>query len=246
MIYQDKGIMIRQTNYSESSRIITILNEHGASVPIMARGFNKPNSPFTTLRQGLQEVLFTYTRHKGMGTLTEVDVINPYRNINQNFDVYASASYVLEVVSRIIDSELPDSSLYKLLKVAFDRLDEGSEMYGVLSFVLVKLFPKYGVALNIDRCISCGSYDFKKMNRYSFKFHGMLCTECQTEENIGRSVFIENRIVYLAAYLKHVKIEDLNSIDIKKENAIKLFKFVEMLFEEYTGEYFKTRKLLNL
>ena len=52
MIYQHKGIMIRQTNYSESSRIITILTEDGAQVPLMARGFNKTKSPFIVLKQG--------------------------------------------------------------------------------------------------------------------------------------------------------------------------------------------------
>ncbi|CAD2076072.1 DNA repair protein RecO [Phocicoccus pinnipedialis] len=246
MIYQDKAIMIRQTNYSESSRIITILTENGISVPLMARGFNKINSPFTSLKQGFQNILFTYSRYRGMGTLTEVDVIHPYRNMNADFDLYTGASYVLEVISRVVEEDYPDKNLYDLCKIAFDRLDDGSEMYAVLSFVLIKLFPKYGVGLNIERCMSCGSYDFKKLNRYSFKFHGLLCTDCQTEESIGRSVFIEPRIVYLIAFLKHVRINDLNSIDINTETAKKMFRFVEMLFLEYSGEYFKARKMLDI
>ena len=246
MIYQDKAIMIRQTNYSESSRIITILTENGASVPLMAKGFNKPSSPFANLRQGFQNILFTYSRHRGMGTLTEVDVIHPYRRMNTDFDLYTGASYVLEAISRVVEEEFPDKNLYDLCKVAFDRLEDGSEMYAVLSFVLIKLFPKYGAALNFDRCIQCGTYDFQKLNRYSFKFHGLLCTDCQTENNIDRSVLIENRVVYLIAFLKHVGINDLNSIDINKETSKKMFKVVEMVFQEYTGEYFKAQKMLDI
>src|SRR5699024_7472182 len=97
MIYQQKGVMIRQTNYSESSRIITILTEEGSQVPLMARSFNKTNSPFIVLRQGIKEFLFTYSRFKGMGTLIEIDEIRSFKEMNGDFDVYSHASYVLEL-----------------------------------------------------------------------------------------------------------------------------------------------------
>ncbi len=116
MIYQQTGMMIRQTSYSESSRIITILTESGEQVPLMARGFNKPKNQFITLRQGYLEALFTYNRFKGMGTLNDVDVTERYKNINGNFDVYTHASYILEVISRALEDEVAEPGFYSLKK----------------------------------------------------------------------------------------------------------------------------------
>lgn len=36
-----KGIIIKAVDYGESDKIITILNEHGAKVPLMARRAKK-------------------------------------------------------------------------------------------------------------------------------------------------------------------------------------------------------------
>ena len=36
-VSQTKGIIIKTIDYGESDKIITILNEHGAKVPLMAR-----------------------------------------------------------------------------------------------------------------------------------------------------------------------------------------------------------------
>ena len=137
MIYQQTGMMIRQTSYSESSRIITVLTENGEQVPLMVRGFNKPRNQFITLRQGYLEALFTYNRFKGMGTLNDVDVTERYKNINENFDVYTHASYVLEVVTRALEDDRPEPAFYRLLKKGFKLLDEANENYAVTSLVLI-------------------------------------------------------------------------------------------------------------
>lgn len=246
MIHQNKGFMIRQTNYSESSKIITLLSEHGALVPLMARGFNKPRSPFNSLKHGYKHTLFTYSRHRGMGTLTEVDIIDSYNNINSDFDTYTIASYIVELITRVTDEEIADPSLYRLMHQAFKLLDEKNEKYSVLSFVIIKLFPMYGALLNVDKCVLCGSYSYENMNRYSFKYHGVICNDHYDEEHLERSVYVSSRSIYLAAFLKHVQVEHLNSINIGEEDGKKLFKFVDMLFQEYTGEFFKTRKLLQI
>src|SRR5699024_12559708 len=104
MIYQQTGMMIRQTSYSESSRIITVLTENGEQVPLMVHGFNKPRNQVITLRQVYLEALFTYNRFKGMGTLNDVDVTERYKNINENYDVYTQASYGLEALTRALEA----------------------------------------------------------------------------------------------------------------------------------------------
>lgn len=41
MLIKQKGIIIKTVDYGESDKIITILNEHGAKVPLMVRRAKK-------------------------------------------------------------------------------------------------------------------------------------------------------------------------------------------------------------
>ncbi|AKG73980.1 DNA repair protein RecO [Salinicoccus halodurans] len=245
MIYQQKGVMIRQTNYSESSRIITILTEEGGQVPLMVRGFNKPNSPFIVLRQGIKEFLFTYTRFKGMGTLNEVDEVQPFKKVNADFDIYSHASYVMELVIRALEEDVLHDSFYRLLIKSLKLMEEGSQPAGVVAFCAIKMLPYYGGELNVTECAVCGSKNNRNFFNYSFKYHSVICSACMNDETGARSVPVTNRVLYLAGYMKHVAVTNVDSIKISEENAGSLLKFVELIYDEYTGVYFKSRKLLQ-
>ena len=44
MLYKQEGFVIRSVDYGENNKIITILNEHGHKVPLMARGAKNKSS----------------------------------------------------------------------------------------------------------------------------------------------------------------------------------------------------------
>lgn len=245
MIYQHKGVMIRQTNYSESSRIITILTEDGAQVPLMARGFNKTKSPFIVLKQGLKEALFTYNRFKGMGTLNEVDVIQPFKRVNGDFIVYTYASYVMELITRALEEDMAQETFYRLMIKSLSLLEAESAPAAVVSFTAIKMLPYYGGQMNVDACAVCGTTDRSLFSHYSFSHHSVLCARCLDEGTALRAVPVSNRVLYLAGYMNHTPIDQVDSIRISKENAGLLLAFVEMIYDEYTGVYFKSRRLLK-
>lgn len=248
MIYQQHGIMIRQTNYSETSRIITILNEEGASVPLMARGFNKPKSPFIVLRQGFREALFTYNRFKGMGTLNEVDVVQHFKNVNNDFDLYACASYMMEIITKAMeeDPEFTTKQFYQLAVKGLELFETENSKYGVLSLIAIKMLPYYGAVLNVDECAICGNRNYKQFTHYSFKYHGVLCTECLTDETLKRSNLISNKVLYLAAYMKNTQMNNIESVKVSEENGRMLLKFIELIYDEYVGVFFKSRKMVHM
>ncbi|GAA3722322.1 DNA repair protein RecO [Salinicoccus jeotgali] len=245
MIFQQKGIMIRQTNYSESSRIITVLTEDGTQVPMMARGFNKPKSPFIVLRQGIKEVLFTYNRFKGIGTLNETDVVQPFKYINNTFSVYTYASYIVELIIRALEEDQQQESFYRLLIKSASLLEDKSTPAAVTAFAAIKMLPYYGGQMNVDECATCGSRDRSRFSHYSFSYHGVICADCFNEDTGVRSVPVKSRVLYLAGYMKHVALHNVESINVTDENGKALLKFVEMIYDEYTGVFFKSRKLIE-
>lgn len=238
--------MIRQTNYSESSRIITILTEEGSQVPLMVRGFNKPNSPFIVLQQGIKEFLFTYNRFKGMGTLNEVDGVQSFKKVNADFDIYSHASYTLELIIKALEEDILQDSFYRLLIKSLELMEEDSQPAGVVAFCAIKMLPYYGGEMNVTECAICGTKNNRNFFNYSFKYHSVICGSCLNDETGARSVPVSNRVLYLAGYMKHVSVGNVDSIKISEDNARSLLQFVELIYDEYTGVYFKSRKLLQL
>lgn len=245
MLYKQQGFVIRQTNYSESSKIITMLSEHGVQVPMMARGFNKPNNAFQTLKQGITETLFTYSKHRGMGTLTEVETIHNYKAINKDFELYYYASYIQEVVVRGMEGGLESKGFYVLLKKGFDLLEAGGERNAVLSFIMIKMMKFYGVELQAERCEICEVEDYKLFERYSYEHHGIICVNCYNELEHLRTTPVSNKVLYFAQLFKSTKILQMNSVKMSGENGVNLRQFIEHLYDEYTGVFFKSRKLID-
>ena len=245
MLYKQQGFVIRQTNYSESSKIITMLSENGVQVPMMARGFNRPNNAFQTLKQGITETLFTYSKHRGMGTLTEIEVIHNYRAINKDFDLYSYASYIQEVVVRGMDGGLESKGFYVLLKKGFELLEAGYERNAVLAFIMIKMMRFYGVELQASHCEICGTDDYKLFDRYSYEHHGIICQNCYNEFEHTRTVPVSNKVLYFANLFKMTKILQMNSIKMSGENGENLRRFIEHLYDEYAAVFFKARKLID-
>lgn len=53
MLMKQKGIIIKSVDYGESDKVITILNEHGAKVPLMVRRAKKPKVVFKLIHNYL-------------------------------------------------------------------------------------------------------------------------------------------------------------------------------------------------
>ena len=53
MLMKQKGIIIKSVDYGESDKIITILNEYGAKIPLMARRAKKLNLVYKLIHKCL-------------------------------------------------------------------------------------------------------------------------------------------------------------------------------------------------
>ncbi|SUM33269.1 recombination protein O [Staphylococcus gallinarum] len=67
MLLKQKGIIIKAVDYGESDKIITILNEHGAKVPLMVRKAKKSRSGLQANTQLFVYGLFIYSKWERYG-----------------------------------------------------------------------------------------------------------------------------------------------------------------------------------
>lgn len=243
MLVKQKGIIIKTIDYGESDKIITILNEHGAKVPLMARRAKKNKSGLQANTQRFVYGLFIFSRWKGMGTLNSVDVIE--QNYNLRLDIYESsyASLCVETIDRSLEDEEVSEYSYKLLSFALEKMREGVSAQLMSVVILLKCMPRFGFNAIFDHCVVTGSTTQADLVGYSFKFDGAISQQALSED--PHALRLSNKTLYLLYMLQSLPIDKMSGLSIHQAIVDEMSELVIMLYREYAGMFFKSQKLIN-
>ena len=243
MLMKQKGIIIKSVEYGESDKIITILNEYGAKIPLMVRRAKKSKSGLQANTQLFVYGLFIYSKWKGMGTLSSIDVID--QNYHLRLDIYESsyASLCTEAIDRSIDNDELSQFSYELLHFVLAKIKSGVSAQLMSVIVLIKSMAKFGFSAIFNHCVVTGDDDQSKLIGYSFKFDGAISTHAYQQD--PNALLLSNRTLYLLDVLQNLPISKMSALSIHQDIVDEMSQLMIMLYSEYAGMYFKSQKLIN-
>ena len=98
-----KGIVISETNYSESSKVLNILTEDYGNIGVISKGCRNYKSKLRSVSIKLTYAYF-YINYKedGLSTLTEADIINDFKNIKTDLVKIGYCSYLIDLANQVI------------------------------------------------------------------------------------------------------------------------------------------------
>ncbi|MCT2013473.1 DNA repair protein RecO [Staphylococcus capitis] len=240
---KQKGIIIKSVDYGESDKIITILNEYGAKIPLMARRAKKVKSGLQAHTQMFVYGLFIYNKWRGMGTLNSVDVIDQHYELQLDLFESSYASLCTETIERSMEENEVSKYNYDLLYFVLSKIAEGTSAQLMSIVVLLKCMSKFGFTASFNQCVITGNEDQSKLVGYSFKFDGAISEEVLYQDS--HAFKLTNRSLYLLDILQKLPINKMNSLSIHKEILDEMSELIIMLYREYAGMFFKSQKLIN-
>ncbi|QLK86052.1 DNA repair protein RecO [Staphylococcus sp. 17KM0847] len=243
MLTKQKGIVIKTVDYGESDKIITILNEHGAKVPLMVRRAKKTKSGLQATTQLFVYGLFIYNQWRGMGTLTSVDVIERYYDLRMDILTNSYASLCLETIDGAFEHDRVEPKLYDLLMFALSRIQEGTSSQLIANIVMLKCMTYYGFDINLTRCAATHTEQPAEFIGYSFKLDGVLSEKAMHLDT--HLLPLSNKTIYLMSILKTLPLNKLNAISIHDAIVAEMSQFILMAYKEYAGMYFKSQRMIN-
>mgnify|MGYP003375866450 CR=1 FL=1 len=92
-----QGIVLRETNYKEADKILTVLTRDWGKRTVKARGCRRKNSKLTAASQLLVYSELTLFERGEFTTLTEADPLEQFWSVRQDLETLALASYFAEV-----------------------------------------------------------------------------------------------------------------------------------------------------
>ena len=160
MHIKTRGLVLRETNYKESDKILTVLTQDEGRCTVKARGCRRRGSRLTASAQLLvysEMTLFAYRDHY---TLDQAESLEQFRGIRADVVLLALASYFAEATEAVSVEGRGDSALLSLILNAMYALDKlGKPPALVKAAFELRLMCLAGYAPLLDACAVCGLPD---------------------------------------------------------------------------------------
>ncbi len=237
MLTEVEGIVISETNYQETSKIINILTA-GGIVSAIVKGAKSLKSPLRVPTMNLSYSRFwLYYKENKLSTIKEADIINDFKNIKNDIILISYMSYLCDL-SKQVFKQNSNPKIYNLLISSLLKINDGLDPGIITNIYETKMLDYLGVGLVFDSCCLCGSKT--DIITISANEGGYICKKCYTNQIIYNSKTLKMLRMY---YL--VDINTISKLEISAEVKNNIDYFLKTYYDRYTGLYLKSKKFLE-
>jgi DNA repair protein RecO (recombination protein O) len=153
MVEHATGLVLRTTPLSETSLIIHWLTPTLGRVATVAKGAQRPKSPFRGKLDLFYAADFSFgrSRRSELHTLREVSLRGTYPALRRELDYLRQVSYCARMVEQTTETETPLPVVYDLMLGLLEHMPSGPpQLQTVLAFEL-KLLRELGYEPNLEK-----------------------------------------------------------------------------------------------
>ena len=163
MYINTKGLVLRETPYKESSRILTVLTSDLGKVTVSARGTKRKGSKTASSTQFLAFSDMTLSENRGRYTLTEARSIELFSGLAFDISALSLGAYFAELLETVSDEDMPSPEILSLGLNGLFALSEGKRDRRVVKAAFeMRLLCLAGFAPLVEGCGVCGREDIVK------------------------------------------------------------------------------------
>lgn len=238
MIEKVEGIVIKEINYGESSKILTLFTKEYGIIGVIVKGCRSLKNPLCSLSNKLIYAHFQiYYKKDKLSIVKSIDLIDSFKEIRKDIFKISYVGFILELTEQVFKQN-NNLEIYELVINSLFKINEGKDPLVITNILELKFLNYLGVMPIIDSCSICGST--KNIVSLSIMKGGYVCRECRGLEKILNYKTI--KMLRMFYYVDIAKIATIN-IDEKIKNEIN--EFLKNYYDEYTGLYLKSRDFLN-
>src|SRR5947209_7025996 len=174
------ALVLRTTDWSETSRIATLWTREFGKVRVLAKGGRRLKSNFESALDLLTVCSIVLLRKSSgsLDLLTEAQVVRRFPRLRTDLQALYAAYYVAELLADWTEDYDPHPVLFDEALATLEALGTGPAGNGprLARFELV-LLRELGYHPRLDACTLCGASD--KLTAFSAAVGGVLCPRCQ-------------------------------------------------------------------
>lgn len=180
----DKAIVLRLTEYSETSQIVVLFSENRGLLRLIAKGARR--STKTRFSAGLDLLergdLF-YAPAKGdaqLGTLAEWTQRDSYSGLRRELVRLYAGLYAAELITVLTEPDDPHPELYMALVELLDALSSESPARPLVPQFQIDLLRAIGYLPDLSKCVDCGhAIRPRAVAYFGSPAGGLICRDCE-------------------------------------------------------------------
>ena len=237
MLREVEGIIINETSYRETSKIINVLTKEGI-IGIVCKGAKSVKSPFRSFTMSLTYGKFIiYYKENSLSTLKGVDVIDNFSTIKRDIVLTSYMSFLCDLAKQVMKQN-NDENIYYILIDALKKINEGLNPMIITNIVELKYLDYLGVGINFNSCAKCGNtHDIVTIDP---DVGGYVCKNCY----INEIIYDEKTLKMLRMYYL-VELASISDLKISDKVTSNINYFISKYYDRYTGLYLKSKKFLE-
>ncbi len=183
-----QGLVLREVNYKEGDKILTVLTAEGGKRTVKAAGCRRKGSRLAAAAQLLVWSDMTLFSYKDHFTLNEAESLEQFWGIKGDMEKLALGSYFAETVETVADEGRSDSALLSLVLNALYALDKLSKPPALVKAAFeLKLMCLTGYEPMLDACAVCGA-EFPAQPAFHLSAGMLHCAACRGKLGDGISM----------------------------------------------------------
>ncbi|QGT99978.1 DNA recombination and repair protein RecO [Candidatus Syntrophocurvum alkaliphilum] len=232
MYYNSKVLIIKNNDYRESDKLVTIFSEKHGKTNAIAKGVKKPSSSLRACVQPFCHSFLFVSKGKSLDLITQGKLIDFYGNCREDLTLTLYSIYIMELLDKSLMEKVAIPNLYnKTVEVLSFFNNHGSNNL-ILRFYELQLLNELGYKPVVDCCVVCGSKEYS--SSFSLQEGGIVCKGCSKQ---NKTMGISGEVL---ALLKLFLKNDFNIIARVKASPNAL-KQLEYFFEKYLEYHLERR-----
>ena len=175
-----QGLVLREVNYKESDKILTVLTQDMGKLTISARGSRKKGGGISAAAQMLVWSEMTLYEYRQRWSLKEAVTNREFRGVREDLESYALACYFAEIIDQLAPEQLPVPELLALILnalYALENLDRPPVL--IKAAFELRAMCLSGYEPDLRGCAVCGA---PEPDRFNISQGVLQCAACRTEE----------------------------------------------------------------
>ena len=231
------GIVVSSTPFKENSKILNIFTKDMGIIGCVSKGCKNLKSKLRLISDKFAYGTFhMYYKENGLSTLIDGDIKDYFINIKSDILKISYLTYICEL-SMNVYKESNSDEVYPLMESAILKIEEGHDPKIITNILELQYLEYLGINLNLDNCVTCGS---NKVVTLSLSKGGYVCALHRTNEPL-----ISEKVMKMLRLYYYVDISKISELDIDKEVSNEINHIIEEYYEEYSGVFVKSKKMLK-
>ena len=157
MYLKTRGLVLRETEYGDADKLLTVLTPEHGKMTLRARGVRRRSSPLKSPCQLLAYGEFTLFEYKNRATINEAEALELFPELRNDLELLSLASYFAQVAEAVSQEDSPNPEILSLVLnslYAIGKLQKPRNL--VKAAFELRIACLAGYTPDLTGCIQCG------------------------------------------------------------------------------------------